>query len=651
MVATGADPAARPGVLTDLTETERALIDAARRGRQRVCSRLEVDELRTSTSPDHLVRARLLRELLLGWHGDLDPRGVRLTGARVTGEFDANHVKADVGLVLHRCVIDQSAQFRRARLPWLTLTGCNLSVLDAQGLRVEGDLILTEGFAATGTGEHGAVRLLDAHITGSLDLSTARLTNDTGPALNADRLQVDGGLFLQEGFTAVGTGEFGAVRMLGAHITGQLSLSTARLTNGTGPALYADGLRVDGDLFLRNGLTATGAGELGAVRLLGAAISGNAEFDGAQLSNVTGPALGADRLRVDGDLFLREGFTATGEGEHSAVRLPGAHITGSLDLSTARLTNDTGPALGADRLRVDGSLFLREGFTATGEGEHSAVRLLGAHITGRLDLSTAQLSNKTGPTLNVANARCSLLVLPASVMCPSGRREVSRTCPDSDRVIGLNGFTYTDLAEVSWGQWLHLLRHHTSDYRPQPYQQLAAVRTAAGHDRDSRQILIVQQQDHRVRGDLGGPLRRTLHATWGALGGYGYRTGRIALALLAVLALAGALGVWAGNTPTTNGQHAAQRPPQPSTQPTQPVSPPATTTSAPAQCSLVEQIGLGIDRGLPLASTGVRTRCDLDTTSTAGQWFTATIWLLQATLWALATLAIAGYTNLVRKVR
>jgi hypothetical protein len=50
-----------------------------------------------------------------------------------------------------------------------------------------------------------------------------------------------------------------------------------------------------------------------------------------------------------------------------------------------------------------------------------------------------------------------------------------------------------------------------------------------------------------------------------------------------------------------------------------------------------------------LASTGVLARCDLDTARTAGQWFTAAIWLLQAARWASATLAIAGYTGLVAR--
>jgi hypothetical protein len=314
------------------------------------------------------------------------------------------------------------------------------------------------------------------------------------------------------------------------------------------------------------------------------------------------------------------------------------------------LTNETGPALAADRLRVDGDVHLREGFTATGHSELGAVRLLGAHITGKLDLSTAQLTNGDGPVLHLDDGRCSLLRLPATVICPSGRSDMRRACPDSDHAVELTGFTYTDLSGVSWEQWLHVLRRHTLTYRPQPYQQLAAVQTAAGHDRDTGQILIVQQRDHRARGDLGGPLRRALHAAWGALAGYGYRTGRIASALLVVLALAvgWASGPATPPPPTDSTPHNAHL-----NQPPKPRNPLTNTAAAPAGCSLVEQIGLGIDRGLPLASTGVRARarCDLDTASTAGQWFTVAIWLLQAALWALATLAVAGYTDLVRKIR
>jgi hypothetical protein len=73
------------------------------------------------------------------------------------------------------------------------------------------------------------------------------------------------------------------------------------------------------------------------------------------------------------------------------------------------------------------------------------------------------------------------------------------------------------------------------------------------------------------------------------------------------------------------------------------------TTTPGAPCSTVELIGLGLDRGLPLGATGLRNRCDLDTESTAGQVFTVLLWIVQAAVWGLATLALAGYTGLIRK--
>ena len=104
---------------------------------------------------------------------------------------------------------------------------------------------------------------------------------------------------------------------------------------------------------------------------------------------------------------------------------------------------------------------------------------------------------------------------------------------------------------------LHLIARHSYGYRPQPYQQLVALRRAAGHDVDAHTILIAQQQDLRERGEIDGWLTRTVHSAWGALGGYGYRTGRIALALLIVLLAAAGLGIVAEHIPTSPGRYVA----------------------------------------------------------------------------------------------
>ncbi|ONI89990.1 hypothetical protein ALI22I_13810 [Saccharothrix sp. ALI-22-I] len=125
---------------------------------------------------------------------------------------------------------------------------------------------------------------------------------------------------------------------------------------------------------------------------------------------------------------------------------------------------------------------------------------------------------------------------------------------------------------------------------------------------------------------------RLIHRLWGTLAGYGYRTRALALALLLTLIAAGFAGYLAGQVPTRPGHHVAER---------------VAATGTP--CSTVELVGLGLDRGLPLGATGLRAKCDLDTSTRAGQAFTVAIWIIQAVLWGLITLALAGYTNLIRK--
>jgi hypothetical protein len=324
---------------------------------------------------------------------------VLFRGARITGTLDLTHVHGAVGMELRGCSFDHRLLLEDAHLPWLALTGSCVPALDGDRLEVDDGLFLDEGFRATGHGEFCVVRLLRAHIAGQLVLRDAELTNDAGLALAGDGLQVDGDLFLQ-GFRAAGYGEFGVVQLRGAHITGQLVLTGAELTNEAGPALAGDRIQVDDGLFLDEGFRAIGHSEDGAVRLRGAHIAGQLSLAGAELTNEAGPALAGDALQVDGDLFLDKGFRATGHGQDGAVRLLGAHITGQLVLRGAELTNEAGPALHGDRLEVDDGLFLDEGFRATGHGQDGAVRLPGAHITGQLVLRDAELTNEAGPALH-----------------------------------------------------------------------------------------------------------------------------------------------------------------------------------------------------------------------------------------------------------
>jgi hypothetical protein len=517
----------------------------------------------------------------------------------------------------------------------LNFNGARLSneagpALIGDGLHVDGD-VFGGGFIATGAGELGAVRLPGARILGQLNLNGAELANQSGPALIADGLHVGGGLVLAEGFTATGHYERGAVRLPGAHINGQLNLDGAVLINPGGSALIGDHLDVDGGVFL-DGFTATGHGEDSVIRLPDAHISGQLNLDGAELTNPAGPALIGDHLRVEADMFA-EGLIATGHCQDSAVRLADAHISGQLNLSNAKLTNQAGRAFIGDHLQVEADMFA-EGLIATGHCQDSAVRLADAHISGQLNLSNAKLTNPAGPLLDLEDAAAKHLFLPAQVICPQGAAKQS-SCAASAHRLALSGLSYTSLHAVDWHEWLHLITYHTHDYRPQPYRQLVAALQANGQESTAREVLIAQQRDRYRRGELGGRLTKAAHWLWGVLAGYGYRSSRAVLALLLMLMIAAGLGVAAGHTPIGPDRYVTAH----TSLARNPYSP----------CSLIEQIGAGIDRSLPLAPAAIGGRCDFDTSSPAGQVFTLITWILQALVWTLAALAITGYLDLIRK--
>jgi hypothetical protein len=114
-----------------------------------------------------------------------------------------------------------------------------------------------------------------------------------------------------------------------------------------------------------------------------------AELAGLALTGCRVPGLRAGNLRVAADLLLDDGFSA-----HGPVDLTDANIGGSLRLSGGRLDGTGGRALIADRLVVEGTCYARR-LRSAGE-----LRLPGARITGNLDLAGADLASPTGDVID-----------------------------------------------------------------------------------------------------------------------------------------------------------------------------------------------------------------------------------------------------------
>jgi len=126
-------------------------------------------------------------------------------------------------------------------------------------------------------------------------------------------------------------------------------------------------------------------------------------------------------------------------------------------------------------------------------------------------------------------------------------------------------------------------------------------------------------------------LRRAWARFTGLVLGYGYQPWRALIGLLVTVAIAVILAISRGQDGLAQVR-------------TSPVSP------TPMACTLLERVGVGLDLGTPLITTGARARCD--TTDTVnGDVLTIAGWALRLVAWAFATLFIAGFTGAIRKNR
>jgi hypothetical protein len=469
-----------------LTDVEQDLVAHVTRGDVLDLAGAEVitEEVMRSWGESRTVRASVLRDIMRGRLAhDPDPHGLRLRGARIEGRLDLENITSTVDLVLTDCLLDEGMIARDAHLAYLSLNRCRL--------------------------HHSVESAVDATrlVATRLDLEHAVVT---------------------------GRSKFAALAMFGGHF-------------------------------------------------------GVLDCKGASLRNDSGPALDADDLRVEQTLFLRDGFTAVGTGDSGAVRLVGAHV-GELDCDDASMSNDSGSALDADRLQVDQNVFLAGSFTAVAGGAAVVVNLRSLRVGGTL-VFNPRLEHRT----------------------------------NSRRRLQVDGLVYSGLPErISTSEWLRLLREGTPDYAAQPYQQLAATHRAAGHDGEVRRILMAQRRDQIDRRALTGRAERGWARLTGLVLGYGYQPWRALVCLLLVLVAAVVLAVVLGG-------HSGLAVPQ-----------------SAVGCTVAERVGVGLDLGTPLLKTNVGAQCQT-TNTTPGQVLMVAGWVLQLLAWAFATLFIAGFTGVVRK--
>lgn len=367
------------------------------------------------------VDAQLLRRCCHDLKGRVDPRGIRLAGATITGEVDLAGLEIPFPLHFSGCEFDSPLTVEGAALQELTVTGCKLPGLLGNGVRVRLDLNLS-GSRVVGAHEttvgyyrRASVWLCEADIGGHL-LCAGTLLNGFGErALQADRMRVGGTVRLLQDFTAIGQ-----VRLLGAHVEGSVDFAGARLSDPGGVALDLSDAAVGGNvLFTSAGtrrLTVKGRLDMNNARVSGRCLlrravltapPGRPETDGYSRHRLGRLALSAQRLTVGGEIAIEDGSIIHGgidlsmSSASSLLIDPDCSLDSprhtALDLSSAEVLSgvviaERVPVAGTIRLAqatVHGRLALRALRLSEPDGE-SLIDAVGATIDGDVDLSGTQ---------------------------------------------------------------------------------------------------------------------------------------------------------------------------------------------------------------------------------------------------------------------
>jgi len=239
-----------------------------------------------------------------------------------------------------------------------------------------------------------------------------------------------------------------------------------------------------------------------------------------------------------------------------------ARIGGSLECDRGNFANPGKLAINADSLSTNGNLFLRNGFHATGE-----VNLIASRIGGQLDCADGVFSNPDGIALQLQGVEIAKDVYCQNAEFTGGldlrSAKVNGIWTDSATAwpaknqLWLNGFTYSRVVAdptITVRQRLEWLRLDDEQYAPQPYEQLASTFRREGNEHDARKVQISAQWFRRKAVNswtdrLLRPIRVAWSAVLWATIGYGHRPWQI----LAPIFMLYAFGCWWFNRAAQNG--------------------------------------------------------------------------------------------------
>jgi hypothetical protein len=308
-------------------------------------------------------------------------RGIKIRGAKIEGELNLAFADIPFPIVFNNCAFPDGIDLTGAKARMLDFSESFIKNFTAEGIEIDDCLFLENSICIEEVNLIGAKIRGDLHCRGSKFEKKNREENKY--ALMAEAIDVQGRIFLDEGFIANG-----GVNLIGANIGRGLDCSRGNFYNEDGIAFFARNIKVNGDINLAE------VNIIGEVDLTGAEINGDLICTCGKFKNEHRPALNATYANIKYDVRLDSNeenkFCAIGEVDLSIAKVGGQLICTGGEL------NENGLALVAEGIYVQEDILLNDNFYAIGE-----VDLYSAKIGGKLDCTDGIFENKNGIAIDI----------------------------------------------------------------------------------------------------------------------------------------------------------------------------------------------------------------------------------------------------------
>jgi len=479
----------------DLTEAEKLLLQCAESGD--IVDLSPGEEIDTAKygewEHERTIRSEIITFLLTDKkvRDFISYKGIKIRGAKIEGKLNLSYADIPFPIVFNNCAFPDGIDLTGAKARMLDFSESFIKNFTAEGIEIDDCLFLENSICIEEVNLIGAKIRGDLHCRGSKFEKKNREENKY--ALMAEAIDVQGRIFLDEGFIANG-----GVNLIGANIGRGLDCSRGNFYNEDEIAFFALNIKVNENVYLDE------VNIIGEVDLTGAEINGDLICTCGKFKNEHGTALNTTYANIKYDVRLDSNeenkFCAIGE-----VDLSMAKVGGQLICTGGEFKNEKGLALAAEGIYVQEDILLDDNFHAIGE-----VDLYSAKIGGKLDCTDGIFENENGTAIYIEDCHINGEFI-AKWKKLSGKlvldkAKISKISIESDsekwpQKVSLNGFEYEKFSdEMDWKILLEWIKRQDSFYS-QPYTQLAKVLKNYGRDKEAIQVLI-EREERKTLGSL-----------------------------------------------------------------------------------------------------------------------------------------------------